>query len=141
MVHWTAKPPVLVEVPAGVVTLIAPDAAPAGTVAVILVADSTVKAAGTPPKATALVPSRPRPVIVTAADRPRCRCEPFDEGRILDHSYGVVAVAGDVDAIRGLVDRHVSHIVAHRDRAAEAPGRAVDDANGGTTAVSDICGS
>ena len=56
----------LVPVPPGVVTWIFPVTAPAGTVAVTLVAEFTVKlVAFTPPNFTAVVPRSPVPVIVT----------------------------------------------------------------------------
>jgi hypothetical protein len=54
----TEKLLALVAVPAGVVTVIGPDAAPAGTVAVILTAELTVNAAGVPLNFTAVAPVR-----------------------------------------------------------------------------------
>ncbi len=55
----------LVPVPAAVVTLIGPVLAPAGTGAVILVEEFTVKVAGVPLKVTAVVPVKFAPLIVT----------------------------------------------------------------------------
>jgi len=55
----------LVAVPAGVVTLIGPVVAPAGTVAWIAVAELTVKLALTPLKVTAVAPPRFVPLIET----------------------------------------------------------------------------
>ena len=52
----TAKFAALVALPAGVVTPILPDAAPAGTVAVILRAEFTVNTADVPLKVTAVAP-------------------------------------------------------------------------------------
>ena len=51
--------------PLGVVTMIRPVTAPAGTMAVIRVDELTVKEALTPPKWTAVAPVNPVPVIVT----------------------------------------------------------------------------
>jgi hypothetical protein len=62
----TAKAAALVPVPAGAVTEIGPLSAPAGTVAVIWVAEfSTNTVAGTPPNRTAVVPEKLVPVMVT----------------------------------------------------------------------------
>src|SRR6476661_1258018 len=62
----TVKALVELAVPAGVVTLIRPVLAPAGTVAVRLVAEFTVKLlAAAPLKATVVAPLRPVPVRVT----------------------------------------------------------------------------
>ena len=56
----------LVTVPPAVVTLILPDTAPAGTVAVILVAELTEKVvAATPPNFTEVAPVKAVPLIVT----------------------------------------------------------------------------
>jgi hypothetical protein len=55
----------LVPVPAAVVTLIGPVVAPAGTVAVIAVADATEKAALTPLNVTAVAPVKLVPLIDT----------------------------------------------------------------------------
>src|SRR5262249_35430209 len=55
----------LVVLPPGVVTVIAPVCAPAGTVAESKVSEVTLKPAAAPPKATAVVPPRCVPVIVT----------------------------------------------------------------------------
>src|SRR5438093_8613799 len=57
----------LTEVPAAVVMLILPVFAPAGTVAVIFVSETTLKPALTPPILTAVAPRRFVPVIVTFA--------------------------------------------------------------------------
>src|SRR6266545_5939588 len=62
----TVKVLALVPVPPGVVTLILPVTAPTGTVAVIWVAEFTVKLALTPPNRTAVAPVKAVPVIVTA---------------------------------------------------------------------------
>src|SRR5712691_10478485 len=61
----TVKLPVLVAVPPGVVTLIVPVVAPAGTVAWIAVAELTTKLAPTPLKATAVAPVKFVPLIAT----------------------------------------------------------------------------
>jgi hypothetical protein len=62
----TVKLPALVPVPAGLVTLIGPDVASAGTVARSSPSLSTVKVvAATPLNATAVAPMNPVPVIVT----------------------------------------------------------------------------
>ena len=61
----TVKLDELVAVPDGVVTVIAPVAAPAGTVAVICVDELTVKVAVVPPKRTAVAPVKFVPVITT----------------------------------------------------------------------------
>jgi hypothetical protein len=62
----TTKLVVLVTVPPGAVTTINPLPAPAGTVAVIWVAEFTVKLAFTPLKATAVAPVKLVPVSTTA---------------------------------------------------------------------------
>ena len=56
---------VLVAVPPGVVTLIGPVVAPAGTVALILLGLSTVKLAGVPLNVTNVAPVKCEPRIVT----------------------------------------------------------------------------
>src|SRR5256712_8816342 len=61
----TVKLPALVPVPPGVVTLIVPVVAPAGTVAWIAVAELTAKPALTPLKATAVAPVKFVPLIAT----------------------------------------------------------------------------
>jgi hypothetical protein len=61
----TTKSVALVAVPAGVVTLIGPVCAPFGTVAVILVGESTVKAADLLLNFTSVAPVKPVPLIVT----------------------------------------------------------------------------
>jgi len=61
----TVKLPLLVAVPPGVVTLIGPVVAPLGTVAVIEVAELTLKPALTPLKATALAPVKLVPLMLT----------------------------------------------------------------------------
>jgi len=61
----TIKSVLLVPVPAGVVTAIGPVVAPPGTVAVIWVAESTVKPAAAPWKVTSVAPVKFTPVIVT----------------------------------------------------------------------------
>src|SRR5882672_1999574 len=61
----TVKLPALVAVPPGVVTLIVPVVAPAGTVAWIEVAELTVKLALAPLNATAVVPVKLVPLMVT----------------------------------------------------------------------------
>ena len=55
----------LTAVPPGVVTVIGPLLAPAGTTALMLVADCTVKVAALPLKATAVAPVNPEPLMVT----------------------------------------------------------------------------
>ena len=61
----TVKDAPVVAVPPAVVTAIAPVAAPAGTVAVILPEFSTVKVAGVRLNVTAVAPVNPPPLIVT----------------------------------------------------------------------------
>jgi len=61
----TVKLPALLAVPAGLVTLIGPVAAPAGTVAVIALAEFTVKLALVPLNRTAVAPVNFVPLIVT----------------------------------------------------------------------------
>ena len=61
----TVKLPALMAVPPGVVTLIVPVVAPAGTVACIEVAELTVKLALTLLKATAVVPVKFVPLMDT----------------------------------------------------------------------------
>ena len=64
----TEKIPMLVAVPAGVVTLIGPVTAPDGTDTLICVAELTVKfGAVTPPNRTAVAPNRFAPAMVTVA--------------------------------------------------------------------------
>jgi hypothetical protein len=66
MLGLTVNVPTLVAVPAGVVTAIFPVVAVVGTVAVILIAELTVKVvAGTPLKVTEVEPARFVPLIVT----------------------------------------------------------------------------
>src|SRR5438094_7806091 len=61
----TVKLAALLAVPSEVVTLIGPLVAPAGTVAVIAVAEPTVKLALVPLNSTALAPVKLVPLIVT----------------------------------------------------------------------------
>lgn len=61
----TVKLDVLVAVPSGSKTCIAPVSAAAGTTAVICVSETTVKLLATPPNLTDVVPVKPVPVIVT----------------------------------------------------------------------------
>jgi hypothetical protein len=61
----TVNEPGLLEVPPGVVTLIGPVGAPAGTVAVSWLPEVTVKAAAVPLKDTAVVPVKSLPATVT----------------------------------------------------------------------------
>ena len=63
----TVKELALVPVPPAVVTLIVPEVAPAGTVAVICVAELTVNVAVVPLNFTAVAPVNAVPVIVTLA--------------------------------------------------------------------------
>src|SRR6185312_6905459 len=63
--HRTEKLLALVVVPAGVVTVIRPDTAPAGTVAVILTGELTVNTAEVPLNFTAVVPVRFAPLMAT----------------------------------------------------------------------------
>jgi hypothetical protein len=65
--RMTTKLVLLVAVPAGLVTVMGPVVAPAGTVAVICVALLMVKAAATPLKRTSVVPVKFVPVMVTEA--------------------------------------------------------------------------
>src|SRR6266480_1578688 len=67
VVSPTVKLAALLAVPPGVVTLIGPLEAPAGTVAVIAVAEPTVKLALVPLNSTALAPVKLVPLIVTLA--------------------------------------------------------------------------
>ena len=62
----TSKSPALVAVPAGVVTVILPVVAPAGTAALTCVAEATLKVAAVPLKRTLVVPVKFDPVIETA---------------------------------------------------------------------------
>jgi hypothetical protein len=62
----TVKPALLLEPPLGLVTLIGPVVAPAGTVAPIELSDCTENAAAVPLKATPVTACRPCPLIVTA---------------------------------------------------------------------------
>ena len=62
----TVKEEALVPVTDDAVTLMVPDVAPAGTVAVTLVSDTKVKAAETPWNFTALAPVKFAPLIVTS---------------------------------------------------------------------------
>lgn len=64
IVGLTPKLLVLVAVPSGVVTLIAPVVAPVGTVVVIAVSETTLKVALTPLKLTLVAPVKFAPVIV-----------------------------------------------------------------------------
>ena len=59
------KKQVLAAVPSGVVTVTATFPLPAGTVAVILVAETAVKLADTEPNSTLVAPFRFSPLIVT----------------------------------------------------------------------------
>jgi hypothetical protein len=61
----TVNDPALWPVPTAVVTLIFPVVAPAGTVALICVDDTTVKLAWVPLNATEVAPLNPLPLIVT----------------------------------------------------------------------------
>lgn len=61
----TTNAELLVAVPRGVVTWIAPVSALFGTVAVMRIGDTTVKLALTPPKRTVVVPWKSVPLIVT----------------------------------------------------------------------------
>jgi hypothetical protein len=61
----TVKLPALLAVPAGVVTLIGPLVAPAGTVAAIVVAEPTVKVALVLLNSTAVAPVKLVPLMVT----------------------------------------------------------------------------
>jgi hypothetical protein len=63
----TVKLPALLAVPAGLMTLIGPLVAPVGTVAVMVVAEFTVKLALVPLNRTALAPVKLVPLIVTLA--------------------------------------------------------------------------
>lgn len=68
LLRWavvTVKSDVLVAVPPGVVTLMRPVVAPVGTVAVILVAELTMKVAVTPLNLTEVAPVKFVPLIVT----------------------------------------------------------------------------
>jgi hypothetical protein len=65
--RMTTKLVPLVAVPSGVVTVMGPVVAPAGTVAVICVLLLTVKVAATPLKRTSVVPVKFVPVMVTDA--------------------------------------------------------------------------
>ena len=64
-VEMMVKALVLVPVPEALVTLMAPEVAPAGTVVVIRVSETTVKVAAVPWKATAVVPVKLLPDSVT----------------------------------------------------------------------------
>ena len=71
-VNCTVKSAALVAVPAGVVTVILPVVAPAGTVVEICVAESTVNGAATPLNFTCVAPLNLVPVMVTFAPTPPC---------------------------------------------------------------------
>src|SRR5262245_60555063 len=66
----TVKLVALVAVPPGVVTVIGPLVAPAGTIAVICPAESTVKLAGLPLNFTAVAPVKLVPLITTGMPTP-----------------------------------------------------------------------
>lgn len=66
----TVKLVALVPVPEGVVTPIGPLVAPAGTVAVIWMSESTVKVVEVPLKLTDVAPVKLAPVIVTLVPGP-----------------------------------------------------------------------
>ena len=77
----TVKLAALVPVPPGVVTVMEPVVAPAGTVAVICVPESTVKSAATPLNATPVAPAKPVPVSVTSvAIGPEAGANPLTVG-------------------------------------------------------------
>jgi hypothetical protein len=63
--HLRRKRLVLVAVPTGVVTRIGPEVAPAGTIALICVPESTLKLAAVPLIETAVAPVKPDPATVT----------------------------------------------------------------------------
>jgi hypothetical protein len=81
---------VLVASPSGVTTLIRPVVAPAGTVAVILVSESTVNAAGVPANFTFVAPVKPEPLIVT--DVPT--------GPLVGENDEIVGTAARADGVR-----------------------------------------
>ena len=104
---------VLVAVPSGVVTVIGPLPAPAGTVVLICVADTTVKVALVPLNPTAVAPPRFVPVIVTAVPAaPLAGLKPVIVGAgpgtvkllvLVAVPLGVVTVIGPVPAPAGTV--------------------------------------
>jgi len=102
----TVKLVVLVAMPLGVTTAIGPLVAPAGTVVVICVELTTLKAASASPKVTALAPKRPLPVSVTIVPaRPEAgaRCVMLGAGMTLKLAALVAVPPGVVTATGPLV--------------------------------------
>ena len=107
--YITLKLLALVPAPAGVVTLIVPELAPAGTVAVIRVAELTVNAAEVPLNLTAVAPVKFAPFTATlGADRAAGRREARDPGRHREarRARGGAARGRDADRTRRGVRRH-----------------------------------
>ena len=98
----------LVAVPPGFVTEISPVVAPAGTVAVIFVAELTTKVALVPLKVTTVTPVRLFPLIVTLVPTGPLLGEKFEiEGAavklpaLVAEPPGVVTLIGPVDTPEG----------------------------------------
>ena len=86
----TVKAVALVAVPPGVVTAIGPVVARAGTVAVILVSETTMKVDRVPLNLTAEAPVKPVPMIVTDVPGPPIRIpiwQVWHEGRRRDAGH------------------------------------------------------
>src|SRR5262245_4965379 len=108
--YITVKLAALFPGPAGVVTLILPKLAPAGTVAVIRVAELTVNAAGVPLNLTAVVPVKFTPLTTTLAPTtPLVGANPVIRGAtaklvaLVAVPPGVVTLMGPVVAFGGTV--------------------------------------
>ena len=106
----TEKFAALVALPAGVVTPILPDVAPAGTVAVILMAEFTVNTADVPLKVTAVAPVKFAPLTTTLAPTlPLAGVNPVIRGATVKVAAlvavppGVVTLIGPVVAVAGTV--------------------------------------
>ena len=112
----------LVAVPKGVVTLIGPVVAPAGTVAVILVLELTVKLEFAPPNATTVAPVKFVPLIVTlvpteplvgvklviVGEAAGCRSGPVDF---------VSAIDGNHSAGNAIKNKNADHATPNRKKA------------------------
>jgi len=124
--YMTEKLLGLGAVPAGVVTLIVPDVAPAGTVAVILIAELTVNAADVPLNLTAVAPVKFAPLMVTLAPiAPLTGVNPVIRGATVKLAAlvavppGVVTLMGPVVAFAGTVA--VICVLLFTVKVAEAP--------------------
>ncbi len=95
----TTKSVGLVPVPVGPVTAILPVVAPVGTVAVIWVAESTTKLAGTPLKVTAVAPVKLVPVITTLEPGSPLAGENAVTPGAVVKSIALVAVPAELDTV------------------------------------------